>query len=723
MALVSVVACLAVALSLAATGPASSAEVSASGVGGTRAAAYSAYQTTLKPALAVPIGWSGSTAGCVAGSPSAAAQSATLTAVNFYRSMVDLPAVAFDPSFSAQAQEAALMMYAQGDLSHAPGPSWACYSPAGSTGAGKSNLYLGLAGAKAVAGYMDDPGAGNEAVGHRRWILFPPQSTMGSGSTCCSNALYVLGPQRAAGPFPPWVPWPPPGYVPLQVEPEGRWSLSASGPSTDFSNARVSVTSGGTSLPVTIQPSSTGYGSPTLVWQLNPAYGTGRPDRAYEVSVTNIVQGGVAVSHRYTVTLFDGEINADQTISFPAPASRTYGDPAVTATATATSGLPVAFTSTTTSVCATSGTNGATITLVGAGTCSIRADQPGDAIRNPAPAVVRSFTVAKKAITVKADDHTRPVRFANPSLTVTYTGLAYGQTLATSGISGAPSCTTTATPQSPIGTYPVSCGTGTLASGRYSFTFAPGILTVRPPSGYWMVSAAGTVYPFGDARQLGNGTNGAVDIEPTPSRAGYWVVTSSGAVSVHGDARSFGDRPPLSAGETVSALSATPSGDGYWLFTSRGRVLAFGLAPHLGDLAAFRLDGPVLDSTATPSGRGYYMVASDGGIFAFGDARFSGSMGGIRLDAPVMSLAPDPDGDGYWLVASDGGVFAFGAPFVGSLGGVRLNRPISGMVASGGGYLMVGEDGGIFAFGPGTRFEGSLGANPPPSPVVAVAAV
>jgi hypothetical protein len=82
-------------------------------------------------------------------------------------------------------------------------------------------------------------------------------------------------------------------------------------------------------------------------------------------------------------------------------------------------------------------------------------------------------------------------------------------------------------------------------------------------------------------------------------------------------------------------------------------------------------------------------------------------------------MAPAPGG-GYWLVASDGGIFAFDVPFFGSMGAVRLNKPISGMVPGRDGYLMVAEDGGIFSFGD-VAFHGSLGANPPASPVVSVA--
>jgi hypothetical protein len=249
------------------------------------------------------------------------------------------------------------------------------------------------------------------------------------------------------------------------------------------------------------------------------------------------------------------------------------------------------------------------------------------------------------------------------------------------------------------------------------------------PDGYWMLDAGGTIYPFGAARHFGDATadlrsQPAVDLEPTPSGAGYWVLDDRGRVYVHGDAGYFGDldRSVLAAGEQVTSLSATPAGDGYWVFTSRGRVQAFGAARHLGDMATVRLNGPVLDSVATPTGAGYYMVAADGGIFTFGDAVFRGSMGATKLNAPVQSLVPDGDGTGYWLVASDGGVFTFEAPFRGSLGSVRLNKPITGMVRFGNGYLMVGEDGGIFNFSD-RPFSGSLGARPPVTPIVAVAAL
>jgi uncharacterized delta-60 repeat protein len=245
--------------------------------------------------------------------------------------------------------------------------------------------------------------------------------------------------------------------------------------------------------------------------------------------------------------------------------------------------------------------------------------------------------------------------------------------------------------------------------------------TPPPParSGYWMLSTAGTVYPFGDARPYGNGVLGSIHIEPTSTGNGYWILNGNGTVNAYGDAR---PQPPVSlrSGETAVSLSATPDDLGYWVFTTKGRAIPVGDAPVLGDMSDRRLNAPVLGSVSTPSGHGYWMVAADGGIFTFGDARFYGSTGNMILNKPVMAMAPDPDGVGYWLVASDGGIFSFQADFHGSMGGHELNRPVSGMVPGKAGYLMVAEDGGIFSFGDVT-FHGSLGSTPPPNPIASVA--
>ena len=88
---------------------------------------------------------------------------------------------------------------------------------------------------------------------------------------------------------------------------------------------------------------------------------------------------------------------AAQTITFAAPTGKTFGAAPFALSATASSGLAVAFASTTTTVCTVSA---ATVTLKTAGTCTIQATQAGNANYNAAAALARSFTVAKAAQTL-----------------------------------------------------------------------------------------------------------------------------------------------------------------------------------------------------------------------------------------------------------------------------------------------------------------------------------
>jgi endonuclease G, mitochondrial len=85
-------------------------------------------------------------------------------------------------------------------------------------------------------------------------------------------------------------------------------------------------------------------------------------------------------------------VKGNQTITFVAPADRTYGDPAFTVVATGgASGNPVTFAAS--GACTSGGLDGATITILAPGLCTITASQAGSDIYNAAAPVVRTFTV------------------------------------------------------------------------------------------------------------------------------------------------------------------------------------------------------------------------------------------------------------------------------------------------------------------------------------------
>lgn len=88
---------------------------------------------------------------------------------------------------------------------------------------------------------------------------------------------------------------------------------------------------------------------------------------------------------------------SDQTITFNALPTATYGDAPITLTATASSSLPVTYTSSNTAVATVSGN---TVTILTNGTTTITASQAGDASYNPAPNVQQTLTVNQKALTV-----------------------------------------------------------------------------------------------------------------------------------------------------------------------------------------------------------------------------------------------------------------------------------------------------------------------------------
>jgi hypothetical protein len=102
-----------------------------------------------------------------------------------------------------------------------------------------------------------------------------------------------------------------------------------------------------------------------------------------------------------TIWNFEGQ-SLPQTITFTstAPTDAKVGGPSYEVSATATSGLGVTLTSGS-SACTVSGPQGtSTVSFVNVGTCTINADQDGDATWSPAPRVTQSFAVGKADQTI-----------------------------------------------------------------------------------------------------------------------------------------------------------------------------------------------------------------------------------------------------------------------------------------------------------------------------------
>ena len=281
----------------------------------TRQASLDFYINQYLPAENVPANWTGNHATCNAGTTSVEFKAAVLSRINYFRAMAGIPDVSsLSDTYNSKAQAAALMMSCNRESNHYPPATWICYTPEGAEAAGNSNLFVGTYGPDAVSGYVMDSGPGNYFTGHRRWILYPPQEQMGTGDIPPSveypaaNALWVIG---DFGPRPatrePYIAWPPHGYVPYQVV-YARWSFSY--PYADFTNATVTMLSGETNVPLTLESVSDGFGDATLVWRpydndSSDPWPRPANDTTYTVTVSNVLIEGIPQTFTYDVTVFN----------------------------------------------------------------------------------------------------------------------------------------------------------------------------------------------------------------------------------------------------------------------------------------------------------------------------------------------------------------------------------------------------------------------------------
>jgi plastocyanin len=276
-------------------------------------------------------------------------------------------------------------------------------------------------------------------------------------------------------------------------------------------------------------------------------------------------------------------------------------------------------------------------------------------------------------------------------------------------------------------------------NGTYAFFcfFHQSMGTVIATPGYRLAGSDGSVYTHGALDALGGPphiTSPVVAFPATPDSQGYWLVTADGHTYNFGDAQPVGN---VTAKLTAPIVGAAPSSGvgGLWLVGKDGNIYALGSAKSMGSMLGTHLAAPVVGIASDVAGGGYTLAAADGGVFTFGTAgldgsapRFYGSMGGKHLNAPIVAIGGVLDGTGYILVASDGGVFTFGsAGFFGSLGALHLNAPVVGVAMTADfpsldsqapGYRLVAGDGGVFTFN--ASFAGSQGGSHVPAPIVGI---
>ncbi|WP_224958214.1 MBG domain-containing protein [Geomonas subterranea] len=206
--------------------------------------------------------------------------------------------------------------------------------------------------------------------------------------------------------------------------------------------------------------------------ELSTAVDAATPRGSYLI---HAAQGSIT-STNYRYSFADGTMvvqGRPQAIALQAPPLKCYGDADFPAGASADSGLAVSYASSKPAVATVAGGE---VRIAGAGETSLTATQGGDGIWDPAPPVTVPLTVLKAPLMVVADDKTRAYLTPNPQLTAHYLGFVKGEGV--SVLSGAPSLITGATPESPVGSYPIIAGTGTLQAENYSFTPLQGTLTV-----------------------------------------------------------------------------------------------------------------------------------------------------------------------------------------------------------------------------------------------------
>jgi len=227
---------------------------------------------------------------------------------------------------------------------------------------------------------------------------------------------------------------------------------------------------------------------------------------------------------------------SNQTITFNSLPTKVYADATFSLSATASSSLPVTYTSSNTNVATVSGN---LVTIIGAGTSTITASQAGDLLYASATPVDQILTVNKSIIVVTALNTSRNYGDVNPAFSNSYSGFKNGET--SSVIDTPPVASSTANQTSNMGTYNIIPSGG--VDNNYSFNYVNGTLTINKAT--LTATADNKSRGYGDANPTitityagfkNSETSSVIDTAPTASSTatatsnvgGYNIVPAGG---------------------------------------------------------------------------------------------------------------------------------------------------------------------------------------------------
>ena len=262
-------------------------------------------------------------------------------------------------------------------------------------------------------------------------------------------------------------------------------------------------------------------------------------------NVTSYVVNGLSAvtTYYYRVRATSGGFNSstisltttkyDQTISFGALSSKVYGDADFNPSAIASSGLSVTY--------STSDSNVATVVgglihIVGAGTCTVYADQAGNTNYFSAGQVSQTLTVNKAELTVTADPQTKIYGDANPTLTFQYSGWKNSEGESVLDIK--PVASTTVNSLTNVGTYTNAITISGGSDRNYSFTYVPAnfevtkaMLTVTADPQTKIYGDANPTLTFQYSGWKNSDGESVLDTKPTAST----TVTNTTSVGTYSD--------------------------------------------------------------------------------------------------------------------------------------------------------------------------------------------